>query len=132
MRVGALVFVAVALAACSGATEASPIPGPVPIPGVASVELTEPWKSMNLPIEGAIVEASTESGLLVRFPSVAEADAGPTLAALEQALVDGGWAVDRASAGPPEWRSVLSRDEQVVSMRVFNEGGRPSASLTLR
>ena len=41
-----------------------------PITGVKSMELTSPWKEMDLPIDGAIVEFSGDRHLRVRHPTL--------------------------------------------------------------
>lgn len=123
----------VALAACTGSEGGSP-PGVVtdPLTGARSMELTEPWKSMNLPIDGAVVDASTEHSVLLRFPAIAEADASTTYAALRQSLLDAGWQVEADDAFPTSRQAAMRTPAgNPALLSVFVESGRPAAQITI-
>lgn len=96
------------------------------------MELTEPWKSMNLPIDGAIVEASTFDSLLVHFPTVTAADLKPTHAALRQGLIEAGWIIDEDgeyATGP--WSYVTAPDGRRGKLTSRLESGRPTSRIGL-
>ena len=62
-----------------------------PITGVKSMELTSPWKGMDLPIDGAIVEFSGDRKLRVRHPTLGFDMVEPTYSVLRERLVANGW-----------------------------------------
>ncbi len=102
-------------------------------PQVKSVELTEPWKSMNLPIDGAVVERSSQDSLGVRFVTFKPEDAALPYAVLKQAFVEQGWVVKYADSGPPVWDADFEApgySGPTLSVRVKN--GRPFAWISAR
>ena len=92
------------------------------------MELTEPWKSMNLPIDGALIERSSSSTLGVRFVTIKAEDAALPYAALKQSLMDAGWSVKYERSGPPRWKTTFNAAGFAsVSLSVYPENGRPYA-----
>ena len=99
-------------------------------PQVKSVELTEPWKSMNLPIDGAVVERSSHQVLGVRFVTIRPEDAALPYAALKEALLEEGWVVIYSQAGPPMWTTDFDAPGfSNVNLSVRLKKGRPFASI---
>jgi len=112
----------------SGCTTSSAPPPPANQPQVKSVELTEPWKSMNLPIEGAVIELSDDDSLGLRFVTIKSEDAALPYAALKQSLMDAGWRVKYERSGPPRWKTTFNAAGFAsVSLSVYPENGRPYA-----
>ena len=79
------------LAACGGSS-ASTTPG-TPAGGVQMKEVTDPWKSMELPVGTALVEVSTSKTLVLRHPTLKLSMMQSTYAAFRQHLVSRGWSI---------------------------------------
>ena len=62
--------------------------------GVKSMELTAPWKDMNLSIEGGGVVSSTSDNLTVRFPATPADAAGGLFHTVKGELVAAGWSLE--------------------------------------
>ena len=102
-------------------------------PQVKSVELTEPWKSMNLPIDGALIERSSNSTLGVRFVTIKAEDAALPYAALKEALVKQGWVLKNEYTGPPAWDAYFEAPGyRGPTLSVTVENDRPLGWLSAR
>lgn len=124
----------VALLGCAGGSNADPGQQPT-IAGAKSMELTEPWKSMNLPIEGAVVEYSRSDGLLARYPSIPVDATVATYAAVKEALLAAGWAPDfeqKLSTVPPTMTSIWKHpDGRQISVDLQVQDERPALNIAL-
>jgi len=117
----------------SGCTTGSAPPPPANQPEVKSVELTEPWKSMNLPIDGALIERSSDSRLGVRFPTIKPQDAALPYAVLKEAFLKQGWVLKYEDTGPPAWDAYFDASGYSgPTLSVTVENGRPFAWIRAR
>ncbi len=123
---------ALMLALLTGCTSTS-APPTTNQPQVKSVELTEPWKSMNLPIDGAIIELSDDDSLGLRFVTIQSEDAALPYAALKDVFVKRGWVVKYERTGPPDWKARFEAPGYVsASLSIDVESGRPRGWIRVR
>lgn len=90
---------------CTGSTSGTTAtPATEPTTAGATMSITEPWKSMNLPIEGAVVEFSTKSSIGLKYPTHTQATANGIVGVLIEAVEGLGY--------------TKGKDKDVSSMRV--------------
>lgn len=93
-------------------------------------EVTEPWKSMNLPIDGAVVEVSDSDSLILRFAAIQPDDYGLPHAAVRQAMVDAGWGAEDDDVGATK-ECYLTKGDQELTLTTLVKDGRPVLRLSI-
>lgn len=111
----------------------APSSQPEPPPAGAVMQLTEPWKSLNLPIDGAVIDFSTETGLGLTFvthtQSTAPGIVGNVITSLESQGYTKGNDKDLASMRVVE----LEHPESgTIALTLNKRDERPSLKLTKR
>lgn len=102
-------------------------------PAKATTGITDPWKSMNLPIDGAVVELSNEVSLQLSYPTHTQETADGIVAVLSQALVSGGFSIDSDKSAPSARKLTLTKpDGPTISLTLDKRAERPSVKLTKR
>ena len=101
--------------------------------GVKSMELTAPWKDMNLSsIEGGVVVASLPNRLLVRFPATPADVFGGLYENLKGELVAAGWSFTEERRFDSDIKGVFSTsDGKRATLIVDVSEGRPEASFAI-
>lgn len=104
-----------------------------PPPAGVTMSITDPWKSMNLPIDGAVVELSNEVSLKLSYPTHTQETASSVVAVLTDGLVAAGFAVDSDKDAASARKVKLTKpDGPTISLTLDKRAERPSVKLTAR
>ena len=96
------------------------------------MELTAPWKDMNLSIEGGVVVASLPETLLVRFPATPPDVFGGLYEVLKGELVAAGWSLTEESRSERAITGAFKTpDGKEALLDVHIDEGRPKVSIAL-
>ena len=100
--------------------------------GVKSMELTAPWKDMNLSIDGGVVESSRETRLSVRFPATPPDVFGGLYEVLKGELVAAGCTFTEENRRERDIRGVFrTPDGKKAVLTVYIDEGRPRARIAV-
>ena len=101
--------------------------------GVKSMELTAPWKDMNLSsIEGGVVVDSRKDSVLVRFPATPADARGGLFEVLKGEIVAAGWALREEVRDEDDLEGAFRTPSGAEASLLVNlHGGRPQARLSV-
>lgn len=98
----------------------------------ATVSITDPWKSMNLPIDGARIDASDSEELAATYVTHTNETAAGIKAAWKDALTGAGWKVTKERDLPTSFELKLSHDTLgELDVDIVTSGERPVANAFL-
>jgi hypothetical protein len=130
MRISlSLLLVAATLTAgCTGGTAAIE-----PLPAESTGSITEPWKSMNLPLDGGVVDLSNEVSLKVSYPTHTQATASGIVAVVSEGLTAAGFTAGDDKNVPSARKVAFTHtDGTTVSLTLDKRAERPTLKLTKR
>ena len=100
--------------------------------GVKSMQLTAPWKDMNLSIDGGVVVSSRETRLSVRFPATPPDVFGGLYEVLKGELVAAGWSFTEEYRFERDITGAFKTpDGKDALLTVDIDEGRPEASFAV-
>ena len=97
------------------------------------MDITEPWKSMNLPLDGSVVELSNDVSLKLSYPTHTQDSASGIVAVMSDGLTAAGFTPGDDKNAPSARKIVFTHsDGATVSLTLDKRAERPTIKLTKR